>query len=328
MKRLLLVAFSVLTVVLTSTTISAWAAGAAEASYTPANIAVLVNGTALSVDQGPVLSHKSIMVPLRAVVEPLGATVTWTGTIPQVRIQQGDTVFSLNIGSDRAFKERAGIFFLEEPPVLVKGHTMVSLRFLAEGLGAKVDWDETRKTVFISTGDFMGPEYPPPAVSKQEIPATDNYYRLYDLEVGSNSGPSAEEAKAYVLKQGLLKTVKDVQFTPIRFCEYGDTDTMVVGNDELGREKAVWLTKNRYGGTVSVTGSVVLAEAISREKVYDMLRAKGIKTENIKKMYLAPYEKDKIYWLVIAEQADKTYHSAFDCKTGTMVLENVVPRTP
>jgi hypothetical protein len=68
-------------------------------------------------------------------------------------------------------------------------------------------------------------------------PGEDNYYKLYDVLVGPNNGPRAEKAKAYVINEGLLEIVEEVQYTPIRFTEYGDTDTMVIGADESGGKK-------------------------------------------------------------------------------------------
>jgi len=111
---------------------------------------------------------------------------------------------------------------------------MVPVRFISEALRAKVDWDERSRTVLI-----------------------------YEILVGSTFSPSVEEAKTYILKEGLLKNVTDVEFTPIRFTEYGDTDTMVTGNDETGRDKVFWLTKNKYSGEKSVRGAVLTGAGIS-----------------------------------------------------------------
>ncbi|TEB10774.1 Protease inhibitor [Pelotomaculum propionicicum] len=298
-------------------------AGAAAAGESLYELTVFLNGKQLTFDQEPILVENRILVPLRKIAESLGATVVWTGVRPQVTVQKGDTVIGLNIGSNEGFTNNRQIFFLEQPPIIVNGRTMVPLRFLSETLGAKVDWDEKGRTVSISDGDFMKSNLPEVTENGQGKPDADKYYKLYDAVVGPDYSPSVEEAKAYVLEQGLLKIVKDVQFTPTRFIEYGPTDTMVIGNDESGREKAVWLTKNQYTGDISLTGSVLMNDGVSKETIYSKLEEKGIRRESVQKIYIAPYEKNQIDWFVFAEQENKRYYYCFDYKTGEMVIENI-----
>jgi hypothetical protein len=42
------------------------------------------------------------------------------------------------------------------PPQVINGRTMVPARFLAEALGARVEWDETRNAVVVSGGVQVG----------------------------------------------------------------------------------------------------------------------------------------------------------------------------
>jgi len=323
LKRYLFIILLVTVILLTPVSALAAINAAGNLNYSPANAKVFLNGKQLTFDQEPVLVENRILVPLRIIAESLGATVEWTGLRPQVTVQKGDTVIGLNIGSNEGFTNSRQIFFLEQPPVLVNGRTMVPLRFLAETLGAKVDWDEKSRIVSISDGDFMKSDFPEVTENGQGKPGADKYYKLYDLMVGPNYGPPVEEAKAYVLEQGLLKIVKDVQFTPTRFIEYGPTDTMVIGNDESGREKTVWLTKNTYTGDISLTGSVLMNDGVFKETIYSKLEEKGISRESVQKIYIAPYEKNQIYWFVFAEQENKRYYYCFDYKTGEMVIENI-----
>jgi hypothetical protein len=41
---------------------------------------------------------------------------------------------------------------LEAPPVLRGGRTLVPIRFIAESLGAEVEWDAARRAVVITAG--------------------------------------------------------------------------------------------------------------------------------------------------------------------------------
>jgi uncharacterized protein YpmB len=325
LKRNLLAAFLLVFILLASTSALASISTADDLNYSSANVTVFLNGRQIFFDQEPILVNNRMLVPLRIIAESLGATVKWTKSIPQIKVKKGKTVIGLNLGSDKGFTGDRQLFVMEQPPVLVNGRAMVSLRFMAEALGANVDWDENTRCVYISAGNDLSTYQMVTAKAKglQEKPGEDNYYKLYDIVIGPDGGPAAEEAKAYVLKEGLLKTVTDVQKTFIRFTEFGPANTMVVGNDEAGREKAVWLVCNTYTRYISVTGSVFMDEVTPKETIYSKLEEKGISRVSIKKIYLAPYEKDKIYWFAMAEQGQKYYNYCFDYRTGDMVIENV-----
>lgn len=282
-----------------------------EQNYSPANAKVLLNGVQLVFDQEPIVFNDRILVPIRTIAESLGATVEWQD--PNVNIRKGTTEIVLSVDSKTALRNRK-IFFMEQPPVVINGRTMVSLRFIAEALGANVTWDENNRTVTIlSDGNFTEP----PEGSKG-----DNYYILHDPIAGPDSGPSPEEAKLYILKQGLLNDVKDIVYTPTRFVDYGSYDTMVSGNDELGQEKYIWLTKDKYTGEISVTGTALTKDGLSKETVISIMESKGINKVNIKKLYAAPYTKNQINWFVIAEQENKKYYYYLDFYTGDVVIEN------
>lgn len=49
---------------------------------------------------------------------------------------------------------------LEAPPVIVKGKTMVPLRFIGEAFGAKVDWDNTTKSATLTVTEKDCPPSP------------------------------------------------------------------------------------------------------------------------------------------------------------------------
>lgn len=302
-------------------------------NHSPAHAIVLVNGKQLASDQEPILVKDIILVPLRNIAETLGATVTWNYGPPQVRVKKGDKSINLNIDSETGFTDRVTgkIFFLDQPPILVNGKTMVSLRFMSEALEAKVSWDEKSRTIHISDGNFMKLDQPvePPYWKNQSRKIDDNYYKFYQMVIGPGGGPTSEEAKVYALEQGLLRTVKDVQrFIPTRFIDYGPTDTMVIGNDESGREKAIWLFQNQYTGKISLDGSIFLDYGISKETIYSKLENKGINRENVKKIYIAPYDKNQINWFVLAEQGIKKYYYCFDYITGDVVIENIFQDRP
>ncbi|MDD3024878.1 MAG: stalk domain-containing protein, partial [Syntrophomonadaceae bacterium] len=289
----------------------------------------IINGKELSFDQGPVLANGKLLVPLRKIVESLGAEIKWTSDAPQlIKIHTVTTNMNINTNSTTVFKNRQ-IFFMEQPPVIFNGRTLVSLRFIAGALGADVKWDAKNRIVTIqSTGDFSGSTWF--EGGGPENPDDDNCYnRCYthlSLITGTTFGPASEEAGDYVLKQGLLNSITDIQTSFIRFSEMHNSYTMIVGHDESGREKAVWLSKSPLHN-ISLEGSAFLEEGLSQESIYSILQEKGIKRESVKKMYIAPYEKDQIDWFVIARQNGKQYNYCFDFKTGNVVIENIINLT-
>ncbi|NOZ92161.1 MAG: copper amine oxidase N-terminal domain-containing protein [Dictyoglomi bacterium] len=99
-----------------------------------------------------------MLVPVRHISEPLGAKVGWDGKERKVTIQlNGHTVemwIDNPIGKvdGKQYKMPSGI-----PPQIVNNRTMVPLRFVAEALGAEVQWDFYYKKAIIK---YLPDRYP------------------------------------------------------------------------------------------------------------------------------------------------------------------------
>jgi len=93
----------------------------------------------------------SIMVPVRFVVEELDADVKWDDATSQVTITDSlnGTVIKLNVGSKQASVNGA-IKQLDVEAELTNGSTFVPVRFIAENMGAKVEWDKELQMVTIT----------------------------------------------------------------------------------------------------------------------------------------------------------------------------------
>ncbi len=126
----------------------------------PNNPMMTVNGVQQEIDPGrgtkPVIIPKwgRTVVPIRAIVEALGGTIGWDGKERKVTINLNDTIIELWIGKPQA--EVNGIMkWIDDKnhdvkPIIVNGRTMLPLRFVAENLGCKVDWNGTTKTITIT----------------------------------------------------------------------------------------------------------------------------------------------------------------------------------
>ncbi|WP_408626315.1 copper amine oxidase N-terminal domain-containing protein [Anaerosolibacter carboniphilus] len=88
------------------------------------------------------------LVPLRAIFEALGAEIKWDGATETVTGIKGETIVELKIGSNVA-KLNGKDLNLDVPATIVNKRTLVPARFIAECLGAKVDWESSSRTVII-----------------------------------------------------------------------------------------------------------------------------------------------------------------------------------
>ena len=114
-----------------------------------ADVTVIVNGSRMNFDQPPVEQAGRVFVPLRGVFEQLGASVVYqNGTINATG--DGRNV-SLQIGSNQATVDGQSQT-LDSPPFVEGSRTLVPLRFVAQALGASVDWNNNTSTVTIDGG--------------------------------------------------------------------------------------------------------------------------------------------------------------------------------
>lgn len=117
--------------------------------WNPEEIGVTVNGTSLSFDQPPLLYCDRTLVPVRAVFEALGATVSWDELTKTVTGTKNGTTIKLVLGSN-VMRVNEATVFLDVPAISVNNRTLVPARAIAEGLGAKVGWEDVTKTVVIT----------------------------------------------------------------------------------------------------------------------------------------------------------------------------------
>ncbi|WP_168198348.1 copper amine oxidase N-terminal domain-containing protein [Crassaminicella thermophila] len=91
-------------------------------------------------DTPPVIKQGRTLIPVRAITEGLGANVTWNGEERKVIVSKGDVeiVFQLEDGKVFVNGEETAI---DVPAQIMNNRTIVPLRFIAENLGLKVDYD-------------------------------------------------------------------------------------------------------------------------------------------------------------------------------------------
>ena len=102
-----------------------------------------INGVNVNTDVAPFIdtAYNRTMMPLRLVSEALGATVNWDGATRTVTINQGLTQLTLTVGVP--LPGGMGV------PVIINDRTYVPMRYVAEILGADVEWDGAARAIYI-----------------------------------------------------------------------------------------------------------------------------------------------------------------------------------
>lgn len=113
------------------------------------NIQVSVNGNSVRFDTNPVIKNDTTLVGFRAILEALGASVSWDADTKTVTAQKDGTVIQLVIGSLTADVNGTSYDLLAAPEI-IGDSTMVPVRFMSEQLGMQVNWDETTRQITVN----------------------------------------------------------------------------------------------------------------------------------------------------------------------------------
>ncbi|MGO4734839.1 CotH kinase family protein [Paenibacillus sp. 2KB_22] len=114
-------------------------------------ITVTLDGKSITFpDQDPLEQSGRVMVPVNAILETLGAEVTWDKTAKTVTAVLNDQTLVLKIGSSTATVNGETIE-IDAPAIIQNSRTLVPVRFISEGLGLTVDWDQTAAQVSLTS---------------------------------------------------------------------------------------------------------------------------------------------------------------------------------
>lgn len=116
------------------------------------DIKIEVNGSVIVPDAKPFITNGVTMVPLRFVSEPVGAVLDWDQASQTATLYRNELVVKVTMGNKIAYVNGEPMEMLMAAST-VNDRTFVPLRFVAEGLGAAVNWISKTSTV---TVDFAG----------------------------------------------------------------------------------------------------------------------------------------------------------------------------
>jgi len=118
------------------------------------NPVMYINDKPVLLDVAPIIIENRTMLPIRWIVEPLGAKVDWNATEKKVTISLKTTIIELWIG-----KSIAKINGRNTPidsnnskvvPIIKNNRAFIPLRFISESLGCDVQWDGVTKIITIT----------------------------------------------------------------------------------------------------------------------------------------------------------------------------------
>lgn len=127
-------------------------------TLTIGSVNATVNGESVANDVAPMVVNDRTMLPIRFVAEALGANVDWYEPLQTVTVKSRKTDISIKIGQKYAsVTEKIALYNqpikdveLDSPAFIENGRTYLPLRFVAEKLGADVQWDGTTQTITIT----------------------------------------------------------------------------------------------------------------------------------------------------------------------------------
>ena len=123
---------------------------AASAAPRPAGVSVQVNGEDVTFpNASPAVINGRTMVPMRAVLETLGATVDYDGGTKTVNAKLGDISLTHVIGTNTIEMGGGEKLTMDTVSSVKNGSTLVPLRFFSQALNYEVYWDEGARTAVV-----------------------------------------------------------------------------------------------------------------------------------------------------------------------------------
>lgn len=120
------------------------------ANVNASEISLYVEDVKLELNNKPVIFNGNTLVPVRAIFENLGATVEWNSVTKTVTGRTEDKIVILVIDEKTATVNGSSVE-LAVPAKIINGSTYVPVRFVAESLGAEVNWDNNLKSVLVNS---------------------------------------------------------------------------------------------------------------------------------------------------------------------------------
>lgn len=121
------------------------------AEYTKDVPYVYLNGVRLAFDTPPVIENGVTFMPLRYLLETAGAAVDWNEETRTALIDYNNISIEITENSDTAYINGAACA-MGSCAKISDNKMMIPLRFVTEGLGFSVEWDQNENSIYINAG--------------------------------------------------------------------------------------------------------------------------------------------------------------------------------
>ncbi len=113
------------------------------------------NEKTTTIDVAPYIAGAGYtLIPLRGLLEEMGATIEWNGDIQQIIIEKDGTFIEMQIMYRSVYiidpKGKEVRYTLNEPPRIKDSRTFIPLRFISEQLGYSVEWNGETQEITIT----------------------------------------------------------------------------------------------------------------------------------------------------------------------------------
>ncbi|MBE7015337.1 MAG: copper amine oxidase N-terminal domain-containing protein [Ruminococcaceae bacterium] len=257
---------------------TALAFSAVPASFAEVEPTIRVDGRKVDFlkDQAPIIMNDRLYVPVRRVLEKMGATVDWNDKAKMVTVLSDNNIVKLELTIDN--KEITKYTFTtvlnaeketitsDVAPVIVNDRTMLPIRVIAEAIGATVVWNEETKLTSITTrkakrdaevqhgADINAEDFDVAEFFKEKVPNLSLACDTEDVNEGdivevkiklSDLEKAGENKKIVILTSSISYNEENFKYSGIDFFIDGEKvkAELSAGNDEfmLGVVKAVAL---------------------------------------------------------------------------------------
>lgn len=237
-------------------------------------ISVEIDGAVLEADASPQIVEGRTMVPVRAIFEGVGAEVLWDGETKTVTGSKNGLTVVMQVNNPTAIVNGAENT-MDISPLIINERVYAPARYVGEGFGFSVKWDEASKTVKIvssasqaetaSQAEAVSYETTTEASTQTTAEATTEAAQPYDKYSEKYSGTDMRAdvdlpAGKYVVMSNTDK------FAGITIYEYGsvasaanNTGKKIVYTGYTQTNDVVLLESGQY---ISVTNGAAVPEAL------------------------------------------------------------------
>lgn len=172
-------------------------------SATADDIQVYIDQTKITYDVPPQVKDSRTLVPIRKTFENLDANVKWNSKDNSITIVKEHTTLKLTLNKKTVWKN--GKSTTIDVPVIAKDNrTFVPIRFIADSLGYKVKWNNSTRSVLISSTDSTD-------LPQEQIPVTVLMYHHFQEGLSTNATvePHLFKEQLLALKEQGYTTIND-----------------------------------------------------------------------------------------------------------------------